>query len=317
MGHEVSDEQGLKLNEAGVTSPAPLATVPRKVDLSIVMPAYNEAESLAVILPGILEFCQAHEIELIVVNDGSRDNTAQVLEAHRAHPRLKIASHKLNRGYGGAIKSGILCASTAYVITMDADGQHGLQDVLKLYESARETDADMVVGRRFGPTHWYRGLGKAIIRMIAKLMMPIGVHDINSGMKLYETKLAQTYVRLCPDSMAFSDVITLIFINQRHRVIETPISVNPRQSGVSTINSMTAFDTVLEIFNVVLLFNPMRIFLPMSIVLVVSGIAWGLPLVLRGNGVSVGAMLAVVSGMMFFLLGLIASQLALIRNNLR
>lgn len=316
MGHEVSDDQGLKLNEAAAMASA-LPVTTRKVDLSIVMPAYNEAVSLSAILPGILEFCQAHDIELIVVNDGSRDNTAQVLEAHRAHPRLQIASHKVNRGYGGAIKSGIHSASTRYVITMDADGQHALADVLNLYKSALETDADMVVGRRIGPSHWYRGVGKAIIRGIAKFMMPINVYDINSGMKLYETKLAQTYVRLCPDSMAFSDVITLIFINQRHRVIETPISVHPRQSGVSTINHMTAFDTVLEIFNVVLLFNPMRIFLPASILLMVSGIAWGLPIALRGSGVSVGAMLAVVSGMLFFLLGLIASQLALIRNNLR
>ena len=314
MGHEVSDRKELQLNEAGVNA---LVTTARQVDLSIVMPAYNEAEALTANLPSILEFCQKHGIQLIVVNDGSRDNTAQVLEQHRGHPNLTLARHKLNRGYGGAIKSGMLAATTAYVITMDADGQHSLDDVLKLYNSARETDADMVVGRRTGPSHWYRGLGKAIIRLIAKLMMPVSVHDINSGMKLYETKLAQTYMRLCPDSMAFSDVITLIFINRRHRVVETPISVQPRHSGVSTINSMTAFETVIEIFNVVLLFNPMRIFLPMSLVLTVSGIAWGLPLVIRGNGVSVGAMLAVVSGMLFFLLGLIASQLALIRNNLR
>jgi glycosyltransferase involved in cell wall biosynthesis len=314
MGHEVSERKELQLNEAGTSA---LVTTARQVDLSIVMPAYNEAEALTVNLPAILAFCQKHGMQLIVVNDGSRDNTAQVLEQHRAHPNLTLARHKLNRGYGGAIKSGMLAATTAYVITMDADGQHSMEDVLKLYDSARETDADMVVGRRTGSSHWYRGLGKAIIRMIAKLMMDIGVHDINSGMKLYETKLAQTYLRLCPDSMAFSDVITLIFINQRHRVIETPISVHPRHSGVSTINSMTAFETVLEIFNVVLLFNPMRIFLPVSLLLMVSGVAWGLPLVIRGNGVSVGAMLAVVSGMLFFLLGLIASQLALIRNNLR
>jgi glycosyltransferase involved in cell wall biosynthesis len=314
MGHEVSDRVELQLNEAGANPLVPLA---RQVDLSIVMPAYNEAEALAAHLPATLEFCQKHGMQLIVVNDGSRDNTAQMLEQYRAHPNLTIVRHKLNRGYGGALKSGMLAATTAYVITMDADGQHSLDDVLKLYDSARDADADMVVGRRNGSSHWYRGLGKAIIRMIAKLMMPISVHDINSGMKLYETTLAQTYIRLCPDSMAFSDVITLIFINRRHRVIETPISVHPRHSGVSTINSMTAFETVLEIFNVVLLFNPMRIFLPMSIVLIVSGVAWGLPLVIRGNGVSVGAMLAVVSGMLFFLLGLIASQLALIRNNLR
>lgn len=314
MGHEVTDREATQLDEVGGGA---LVTTSHKVDLSIVMPAYNEAEALEANLPLILEFCQKHGIRLIVVNDGSRDATAQVLDRHRGHPQLTIARHKLNRGYGGAIKSGMQAATTGYVITMDADGQHCLDDVLKLYASARETDADMVVGRRMGEGHWYRGLGKAIIRTIAKLMMPVGVHDINSGMKLYETTLAQAYVRLCPDSMAFSDVITLIFINQRHRVIETPISVRPRKSGISTINSMTAFETVLEIFNVVLLFNPMRIFLPMSIVLVVSGVAWGLPLVLRGNGVSVGAMLAVVSGMMFFLLGLIASQLALIRNNLR
>jgi glycosyltransferase involved in cell wall biosynthesis len=314
MGHEVSNNLTPTYPEAGLRQ---ISDEPQSTGLSIIMPAYNEAESLAVCLPEVLGFCETHGFELLIVNDGSRDATAEVIDRHRAHPKLRVTTHKVNRGYGGAIKSGVLSARTRYVITVDADGQHSLSDVLRLYDSVREADADMVVGCRVGRGNWYRDLGKAIIRTLAKLMMQVNVYDINSGMKLYDTELARSYLKLCPDTMAYSDIITLIFISQRHRVIETPISVQPRKSGVSTINHMTAFDTVMEIFNVVLLFNPMKIFLPASLALTVSGIAWGLPLVLRGNGVSVGAMLAVVAGMLSFLLGLLASQLALIRKNQR
>jgi cellulose synthase/poly-beta-1,6-N-acetylglucosamine synthase-like glycosyltransferase len=80
MGHDVSSEEALKLGETGA---AAITVAPRKVDLSIVMPAYNEAESLTAILPGILAFCEEHDIELIVVNDGSRDATADVLATSR------------------------------------------------------------------------------------------------------------------------------------------------------------------------------------------------------------------------------------------
>jgi hypothetical protein len=114
--------------------------------------------------------------------------------------------------------------------------------------------------------------------------------------------------------MAYSDVITLVFIGQRHRVVELPIRLRPRTGGHSTITARTALQTLMEILNIVVLFNPHRVFLPVALASLALGVGWGLPIVLRGNGVSVGAMLAIVTGIVFFLLGLLAEQISLIRR---
>jgi hypothetical protein len=203
------------------------------------------------------------------------------------------------------------------VITIDADGQHCLEDVELLLEELLTRDADMVIGRREGvsPSGRYRELGKGLIRLTANLLLKLHVHDINSGMKICDTRLAQRYLHLCPDSMAFSDVITLVFVSQRHLVFELPIRVRARIAGTSTITTRTALETLMEILNIVILFNPHRIFLPVSLVSIALGVAWGIPIVMRGDGVSVGAMLAIVTGVVFFFLGLLAEQISLIRRS--
>ncbi len=286
-------------------------------DLTIVIPAYNEAEALGHFLPQVLAFCREHGCRLIVVNDGSRDGTAALLTQLTDNPLALALHHKLNRGYGGAIKSGLRAAKTRYVITIDADGQHRLEDVAALFRAIGGHDADMVVGRRHADKESrYRKFGKGIIRRIARMLMPLPIHDLNSGMKIYRTELVQRYLPLCPDNMAFSDIITLVFVSQRHLVLEEPITVHPRKEGTSTVNTKTAFDTVMEILHIVVLFNPMRIFLPLALFFLSFSVVWGLPFLLRGEGVSVGTLFLFVTGLIFFFLGLIAEQLSLIRRHL-
>lgn len=285
-------------------------------DLTIVMPAYNEGETLPSYLPEVIDFCQKKNYNVIVVNDGSKDNSKEYLKTLDGTPNFSSINHKVNRGYGGAIKSGIRKSETPYTITIDADGQHYLEDVERLLHEIKETDADMIVGSREGQknANWYRGLGKAIIRGIAKFLLPHDLYDINSGMKIYSTELAQRYIQLCPDSMSFSDTILLTFISQRHLVLERPISIKERLAGESTINTLTALETVKEILNIVVLFNPMKIFLPLAIFFVLVGIGWGIPIVVRGDGVSSGALLSILSGLIFFFLGLLAEQIGIIRK---
>jgi glycosyltransferase involved in cell wall biosynthesis len=284
--------------------------------LTVVVPAYNEEAALPQFLPRLLDCCERNDWQLVVVDDGSTDGTAAVL-ARSGHPRLRVVRHKVNRGYGGALKSGIRTVQTPYVVTVDADGQHDTQDIEALFAELRALDADMVVGSRKGQSAsgWYRDLGKSLIRTVAHLLMDLNVYDINSGLKAYDAELAKRYLHLCPDSMAFSDVITMVFVSQRHRVRERPIHVRPRVAGTSTITTATALETVKELLNIVVLFNPMRIFLPISLASFVLGVGWGLPIVWHGHGVSVGAMLAIVTGVVFFLLGLLAEQISLIRRS--
>lgn len=293
------------------------APKPPMNDLTIVIPAYNEEEALEKGLPELLQYCRTNACQLIIVNDASRDATRDVLIRHADPTCLSSIHHKVNRGYGGAIKSGIKAAKTPLVITIDADGQHRLEDVTALYAAVKENDADLVIGRRRKHKEsLYRKTGKALIRFIAGLLMPIPIHDLNSGMKIYRTDLAKRYMQLCPDDMAFSDIVSLIFINRRHLVLEHPITVVPRQTGKSTINFKTAFDTVLELFHVAMMFDPMRLFFPPALFFLTFSAVWGLPILLRGEGVSVGTFFLFFTGMICFFLGLLAEQLALIRTNL-
>lgn len=284
--------------------------------LTIIVPVYNELDVLPDIVPNIIEFCLPRQWQVIFVDDGSQDGSGEYLDSMANSPLASVLHHKVNRGYGGAIKTGILNVNTPYCITIDADGQHNLQDVEKVYSYAMENDADMVVGDR--GLRWdlsaYRAMGKRLIRVFTRLLMPLSVKDLNSGFKLYRSDLAKKYLRVCPNSMSFSDVITLVFINQGNLILEHPITVNPRKSGKSTITTYTAFETVLEIMNIILMFNPLRIFLPLATLCVLIGLAWGaFVLLVVGQGVSVGAMLAIVTGLIFFVLGLLANQVSALR----
>jgi len=284
--------------------------------LTLVIPSYNEAESLKSYMQELLLFAEQQNWVIILVDDGSKDNTAQVIAPYLSNPRLTVIKHKVNRGYGGAIKSGIRNVQTKYCVTIDADGQHQLEDVKSLLVTMVSNDADLIVGNRKGSnaSGWFRELGKSIIRHVAKIMMPLTIYDINSGMKMYDSKLAKQYINLCPDTMAFSDIITLIFIYRRNLVLEKPIQINSRTAGTSTINIRTAFDTVIEIVNIVVLFNPLRIFLPLSISLILLSVIWATPLLISGKGLAVGALLGFTTGLIFFALGLIAEQLGNIRR---
>jgi hypothetical protein len=180
----------------------------------------------------------------------------------------------------------------------------------------KSRDADMIVGSRKGirSASNSRRIGKSIIRIIARMLMYVPVHDINSGMKIFRTDLARKYIHLAPDTMSYSDIITLIFINNRHLVLEEPIMITTRLKGKSTISVETAFQTVMEIINIVILFNPAKIFLPLSFICLIAGLVIGLPILINGHGVSIGSLLCIFAGIIFFLLGLVAEQLSMIRR---
>ena len=286
--------------------------------LSVVVPIFNEEESLPLFLPALIDYCQNKKWTLILVNDGSTDQTKSILGEYAPVSGVDVLHHGINHGYGGALKTGISHANTPYAVTIDADGQHSHEDIEALLLRAIDEQADLVVGSR--PSEFiassFRSTGKWIIRKFARFLMPLPVKDLNSGFKLYRTELAQKYLELCPDSMAFSDIITLVFINQRHLVLEQPITIKKRIAGKSTINLYTAFDTLINILNIAMMFNPLRVFLPLSFLFVLLGIGWGLPFILMGRGLSVGAVLAIFTGLLFFVIGLIAQQLSAIRLQL-
>ena len=117
-------------------------------ELTIVLPIYNEAQSLPYFLPEFIKTCKTNGWHIIFVNDGSKDDSALLLAQYEKEPLLSVLHHKVNRGYGGALKTGIAATKTRYVLTMDGDGQHQISDVEAMLQFARKSDADMLIGSR-------------------------------------------------------------------------------------------------------------------------------------------------------------------------
>ena len=283
--------------------------------LTIVIPVYNEEESIGDFLKKLVPLCEKNNYCLIIVNDGSRDKSSSIIDQYSNREFIRAISHKLNRGYGAALKTGLLAVRTRYALTMDGDGQHSVYDVAPTLEFAEKSGADLVIGNREQSTQKtnFRSIGKLLIRFLAKQLMELPITDLNSGFKLYRTDLLLEYLPLCPNTMAFSDIITLLFTNSRQLVLEVPITVHPRRTGKSTINIGTAFETIATILNISIYFNPYKLFLPPAFFCLLFGLVWGIPIVLEGKGVSVGSLLLIFSSAFLFSIALIASQLSSIR----
>jgi hypothetical protein len=117
---------------------------------------------------------------------------------------LTIINHKVKQRLWWRFKNRDKEYCHKYCITIDADGQHSLEDIDKMLDVMINNNADLVIGNRKRniKSSFYRELGKSIIRRVARLLMPLKIYDINSGIKIYDTALAQKYIQICPDSMA-------------------------------------------------------------------------------------------------------------------
>ena len=286
--------------------------------LSVVVPCYNEAENIPVVFPPLLEFAKERNWRVIAVDDGSRDETrALLLKMKENAPHLEVVCHKLNRGYGAASKTGLRAVETEYAISIDADGQHRLEDVEKCYRHIVETGADLVVGERVNnESGGYRSLGKWVIRAFASMLLSLPVRDLNSGMKCYRMSEALSYLDLCPDTMAFCDVILLLMINDRKLVSRTKIEVAPRLAGKSTIGTRTALVTLAEILNLAILLRPMTTFCRLALTFVLLGLAWGVFIYCKSRTITSVSVMLIMLGAISFILGLLGEQLAQIRRTL-
>ena len=286
-------------------------------DLTIVIPCYNEEGNIGSVLQELIPFCETHFCHLIVVNDGSKDGTAKILEQFESE-FFTVVTHKRNRGYGGAIKSGVISAKTDYVVTMDADGQHIPADVIRLYEKRAAMDADMVVGERpvNSDASLYRKIGKKIIFLITRMNVAqdLDVKDINSGMKLYDRNIAVQLFSMLPDDMSYSDTILLLFYKFSCLCTAVPIDIRKRQNGTSTINTMTAVDTIREIMGIALLFSPFSIFCKIVLFFILAGLLWAMRCYLLNSSFSVGSSTCFTVAVVLFFNGLLLEQICRLRR---
>ena len=216
-----------------------------------------------------------------------------------------------------AIKTGLAAVETTYAITIDGDGQHRLEDVTNCYNCIKESDADLVVGgRQNNHSGFYRSIGKFFIRAFAASLLELPVKDLNSGMKCYRMSEAAQYLELCPDTMAFSDVILLLMANDRKLVVETPITILPRTAGESTISTRTALITLTEILNLAVLLKPMTLFFRVGAVFLLLGIGWGCFTYIKSTTLTSTAVTLLIFSALCFSLGLLGEQLTQLRKSL-
>lgn len=223
---------------------------------------------------------------------------------------IKVVSHSKNRGYGAAIKSGILACLTPYCITIDGDGQHDLNDIPKLVALIETEQADLVIGNRMGKgSSAFRNLGKWIIKNLTKTFIDIEISDLNSGMKLYRTKVANSLIKWAPNDMSYSETITLLHSHFRYKVLEQDINIFNREAGTSTINYKTAIRTVKEILFLIINFFPFRFFGIVGILIMTFGVVWSIPFLLNGEGLTIGAGFILSFGFLVFIQGIILQTL--------
>ena len=276
--------------------------------LTVIIPALNEAAHLGAVLNEVRQECGDIVDTVLVIDDGSSDDTSRVAAENGA----TVIRHPANLGYGASLKTGLRHVVTTHIATFDADGQHRAADLRRLWD-ARAGSA-MVVGARRQLIHspLWRMPGKWLLGSIATYLVKRPIPDLNSGLRLISHDVAMRYAHLCPRGFSMSTTLTMAVMTRGWPVSFMPIDVRPRQ-GHSTVTVTTGLETAVLLLRIICLFNPLRLFVPASALVGLAGIAWGIPYALAGRGVSVGAMLAIVTAALLFFLGLICDQVSQLR----
>jgi glycosyltransferase involved in cell wall biosynthesis len=279
--------------------------------ISILIPACNEAQTLADFLPGLVK--QSGVSEVLVVNDGSTDETARVAQAAGA----RVISHPRRRGNGAAVKTGLRQAKNPVVLIMDADGQHTWEDVASLL--AEDPSLDLVIGAR--PFHWYRfrDFGNLLLSHVAAAMTGEPVDDLTSGLRRIRRDLALRFWHLYPEGFSFPTTSAILFLTSGYLVKFVPIPNRPRPPHASASKLRPLYEGtrfLSMIYRIVLLSHPLRFFAPLGVGLLMAGIAWTLRTFRMTAQVSAGGALLFLSGLTLLLFGTIADQLSQIRRTL-
>jgi glycosyltransferase involved in cell wall biosynthesis len=279
-----------------------------KNSISVVIPAYNEEESIE----EVVRQCRAtlgEDVELLIIDDGSIDATGQIAEVAGA----TVIRHPYNKGNGAAAKTGIWKARGEIIILLDGDGQHQPSDIPRLLKSIERFD--MVVGARTDDSdiQLHRKWANRIFNALASYIVGRPVKDLTSGFRVIRAPLAKRFAYLLPNGFSYPTTITLALFRAGHSVHYEPI-VAPARHGQSKIRLIRdGLGFLLTLTRIGTLFAPMKIFLPIAVTAVVLGVGYGGYLIFFFRRFSNMPVLLILSGIMLFMLGLISEQIALLR----
>ena len=286
-------------------SPVPAPTA--APDLAVVLPAFNEAlgigETLTRVRRVLADFPFSSEI--VVVDDGSTDGTGQ----RAAESGVRVMTHAWNRGYGAALKTGILATRAPAVIIMDADATYEPDAIPRLY--ARLDGASMVVGTRWLRSEgvsWIRRLPKWFLNRFASYLVGRRIPDLNSGQRVMRRDVVLRYMHLCPSGFSFTSTITLAMLANGYNVIYEPVEYVKR-AGKSKIRASHFASFILLVVRAMVLFNPLKVFLPLGAFVFLAGIAKLIEDIYLWN-LSETAVMAFLSAMTIWAVGLLADMIS-------
>ena len=277
------------------------------MDFSIVIPAKNEEEGLASFLPSLRK--RYPEIEVIVVNDGSSDNTPQVCEEHG----VRVISHPYSKGNGAAIKTGARAATGDYIVFMDGDGQHDPADIERLLYRVEE-GYDLVVGARSGlssQANIARWSANNFYNKLAGWMVNREIPDLTSGFRCVHRRKFLDFLYLLPNGFSYPTTSTMAFFRAGYSVGFVPIEVAPRV-GSSHINILRdGVRFFLIIFKIGTLYSPLKVYFPVSVLMAVLGMTNYIASTVASGSWRFSNMstLLFLSAVIVFLLGLLSEQL--------
>lgn len=232
--------------------------------ISIIIPVFNEELAIEQVLSDVLE--NYKNCEVIVVDDGSTDTTRQRLGKFD----VSVISHKTNKGYGAALKTGIRNATKDIIITIDADGEHSVKDIELLL--AGVDSFDMLVGKRTTSVEnkLWKKIGKIVLHKTANLAAGLFIPDINSGLRVFKKSAILNYLDILPDSFSFHTTSTLLFIFNNCKIKYMPIKAYPRK-GNSKVSVNSGIASLKKIITITSLFKPLRLvslfFYPLSAII--------------------------------------------------
>ena len=293
-----------------IASPASAGSIahgPERFDLSVVIPAYNEEGAVAETVDRIRAALASlpFRFEIVVVDDGSKDNTRR--EAKCAGARVLGSSE--NGGYGWALKRGIAGSDSEYIAIIDADGTYPAETLVPMLEIAKT--ADMVVGDRSGAMKnvpLMRRPAKWVLNKLANYLADREIPDLNSGLRVFKRDSLKRFIPLLPDAFSFTTTITLCMLCSRMQVEYVPVDYAKR-IGQSKIRPRDFFNFILLVLRIVMLFQPLRIFLPLGTVLFLLGAAKTIYDITLMN-LSESAIFALLAALIIWSLGLIADMIS-------
>lgn len=276
--------------------------------ISFILPAKNEAEIVGDVVARLR--ARHPDSEIIVVDDGSSDETARIA----AEAGATVVSHPYPMGNGAAVKTGARAASGEILLFMDADGQHDPSDADRLIAKLIDARMDMVVGARAASSQANvgRSLANRFYNRMASVMVGQRVDDLTSGFRAVRAAKFREFLHLLPNGFSYPTTITMSFFRAGYPVAYVPIHAAKRvgSSHIHPVKDGLRF--LLIIFRVGTLYSPLKLFLPISTMFFALGLGYYAYTYLTIGRFTNMTALLFITAVLVFLIGLVSEQITML-----